>query len=61
MVHTNLKNMPKRLGQHARTFARGMGTAVDKTIGFAHHHMKDMNPVVAGHIGSPFGLPLIHL
>ncbi len=55
MVHTNLRNMPKRLGQHARTFARGVGTAVDKTIGTAHHYMKDMDPVVAGVIGGALG------
>ncbi len=41
MVHTNLKNLPKRLGQHARTFGRGMGTAMDKGLGYAHHHMRD--------------------
>jgi methylaspartate ammonia-lyase len=55
MVHTNLRNMPKRLGQHAKTFARGVGTAVDKTIGTAHHYMKDMDPVVAGVIGGALG------
>ena len=55
MVHTNLKNLPKRLGGYARTFARGVGTAVDKTAGTAHHYMKDLDPAVAGAIGGALG------
>jgi hypothetical protein len=55
MVHANLKNLPKRLGQHARTFAHGLGTALDKSMGTAHHYMKDMDPVVAGVIGGALG------
>jgi alcohol dehydrogenase class IV len=55
MVHTTLKNMPKRLGGYARTFATGVGTAVDKTVGTAHRFMKDMDPTMAGAIGGALG------
>jgi hypothetical protein len=55
MVHANLRNLPKRLGQHARTFAHGLGTGIDKALGNAHHYMKDMDPAVAGVIGGAMG------
>jgi hypothetical protein len=55
MVHANLRNLPKRLGQHARTFAHGLGTGIDKAMGNAHHYMKDMDPAVAGVIGGAMG------
>ena len=51
MVHTNLRNMPKRLGQHARTFGRGMGTAMDKGLGYAHHHMRDAGALADRAVG----------
>jgi len=28
----------RRLGQHARTFAHGAGTALDKAVGAARHY-----------------------
>mgnify|MGYP002807399006 CR=1 FL=1 len=52
MVHTNLRNLPKRLGQHARTFARGVGTAVDKTVAMANHHARGMGSAVDSGIGT---------
>jgi alcohol dehydrogenase class IV len=55
MVHATLKNMPKRLGGYARTFSRGVGTALDKSVGIAHHYMKDMDPNMAGAIGGALG------
>jgi hypothetical protein len=54
-MHTRLANFPKRLGQHARTFAHGAGTALDKTMGLAHHYLKDADPAVAGAIGGAMG------
>jgi methylaspartate ammonia-lyase len=55
MVHRNLRNLPKRLGQHARTFAHGLGTGVDKALGMTHHYLKHVDPVVAGVIGEALG------
>ena len=54
-MHTRLTNFPKVLGHHARTFAHGAGTALDKTMGLAHHYLKDADPAVAGAIGGAMG------
>ncbi len=45
----------KMLGQHARTFARGAGSALDKAVGMAHHYGRDLDPQVAGAIGGALG------
>ncbi len=52
---TRLVNFPKQLGQHARTFMRGAGTALDKSLGTAHHYMRNVDPSVAGTIGGALG------
>ena len=54
-MHASIRNFPKQLGQHARTFARGAGTAMDKALGTAHHYMKNVDPTVAGAIGGALG------
>ncbi len=50
-----LKHTTKRLGDHARTFAYGAGTALDKAVGMAHHYGKNIDPNFAGAIGGALG------
>ena len=45
----------KRLGQHARTFAHGAGTALDKAVGMAHHWGKNLDPQFVGAVGGALG------
>ena len=45
----------KRFGQHARTFAHGAGTALDKAVGMAHHWGKNLDPQFAGAVGGALG------
>jgi hypothetical protein len=50
-----LRRTTKRLGDHARTFAYGAGTALDKAVGMAHHYGKNLDPQFAGAIGAALG------
>ena len=45
----------KRFGQHARTFAHGAGTALDKAVGIAHHWGKNLDPQFVGAVGGALG------
>ena len=43
-----MRNFPKQLGHHARTYVGRAGTALDKVIGGAHHYMKNVDATTMG-------------
>ena len=54
-MHDRVRNFPKRLGQHVRTFGQQAGTALDNAVGQVHHHLRNVDPDVAGAIGGALG------
>jgi hypothetical protein len=54
-MHDRVRNFPKRLGQHVRSFGQQAGTALDKAVGQVHRVTKNLDPDVAGAIGGALG------
>ena len=54
-MHDRVRNIPKRLGQHVRSFGQQAGTALDKVVGQVHQVTKNLDPDVVSAIGGALG------